>query len=191
MFDNPSEKIKNAANILFRLSLICSAIILIVGFGMFIKAANDSYDIEFLGKCYESDDDLKAAGWMNVLYSILLVPASYLSSLLIYGFGELIEKNEIFAEALSSQKTKPDIYKSLSNGDTYKSPANNTAYNDFPSHQWRCNNCGKMISGDFCPVCDKEAADKLYELDSLLKSGLITDEEYNEKKNELRNTHNV
>lgn len=66
MFENPGEKIKKASKILFCLGLIASAILMFLG--------------------------LISARGLYILYSLLLAFAIYLNSLLIYGFGVIVDK---------------------------------------------------------------------------------------------------
>lgn len=136
MFENSSEKIKNASKILFYLALASATILLILGFVMIAKS-EDCYHDYFLGKYYEYGSDLEEVGYMYVLYSIILVPMSYISSLLMYGFAELLENS-----IANKQKTeKANI-----------TPTEST---------------------------------KTDVLDNLLANGLITLEEYEEKKNSI------
>lgn len=136
MFENSSEKIKDASKILFYLALAAAAILLILGFVMIDKSEHCYHDY-FMGTYYEYGSDLKAVGVMYILYSIILLPVSYISSLLMYGFSELIENS-------FSNKTK-----------TEKADSAQAKYDE--------NNI----------------------LDNLLVNGLITQEEYEEKKNSI------
>lgn len=124
MFENPGEKIKNASKALFYLALISSAIVLIIGFVML--------------------SDSEATGWLYILCSLLLVFASYLSSLFIYGFGEIVEKYQTDSPRKIETESNPNDNKSGLNKD-----------------------------------------EEMYMLDNLLNYGLITNEEYEEKKKSI------
>ena len=145
MFENPGEKIRKSSKALFYLALISSAVVLIIGFVMLSKGDDYHYDgLHFLGKYYESSSDLKVTGWLYILYSLLLVFASYLSSLLIYGFGEIVEKKQTDSAKEIEPESKPADNKSELNKD-----------------------------------------EEMYMLDNLLSYGLITNEEYEEKKKSI------
>ena len=112
---------------------------------MLSKGDDYHYDgLHFLGKYYESSSDLKVTGWLYILYSLLLVFASYLSSLLIYGFGEIVEKNQTDSPKEIEPESNPADNKSELNKD-----------------------------------------EEMYMLENLLSYGLITNEEYEEKKKSI------
>lgn len=96
--------------------------------------------------------------------------ASWGSALILYGFGHLIENSDILISQVS------------------KTSSQNTIKNDTPStyssaHKWRCSRCGNMISEEICPICNKGASEKIETLNKWKEQGLITEEEYQAKKN--------
>lgn len=70
------------------------------------------------------------------------IVVSYVSNIVIFAFGEAIEllrqikdnsKNLVKESAAKEEKKKQQTNK--------------------PTHSWRCNTCGRMISEDVCPYC--------------------------------------
>lgn len=106
---------------------------------------------------------------------------SWIGSFFVYGFGRLIETNEIIA-ANSPNRVPTSVEF------TSKAPYNNpAAYAKMPGvavQQKRCENCGNMISTDICPLCGNvhgETAKKMASLQKLVKDGVISAEDYNQK----------
>jgi len=140
MYNNIGSKIKIAAQILFVLGVIGSII-----FGFVI--------------CFGSED-FNAIG---LLYILLGGLSSWISTLLMYGFGELIEKVcSIYKKPPTN--TSPRIINKQENSATIKKPITditnekqnvdkNINKSSTVAHSWRCSNCNKMISEDVCPYC--------------------------------------
>ena len=112
------------------------------------------------------DEETVGIGLVVMIFGSLF---SWIGSFMTYGFGQLIENSDF----LVSQKK---------NAPTHTTQLNNTSV-----HQWRCESCGKMITEDFCPVCNKELIDKMNTLEKLKKDGLITEEEYKQKMENIKN----
>ena len=137
MYDNIGSKIKIAAQTAFMLGVIGSII-----FGLVI--------------CFGSED-FNAIG---ILYILLGGIISWISTLLMYGFGELIERVcSIDKKTLTD--TSPRIVYKQENSATIKMPITditNEKQNvdnniNISAHSWRCSNCNKMISEEVCPYC--------------------------------------
>ena len=118
MFNNIGEKIKIFAEVLTLLGIVASVI---TGF-VFIAI---SYDTMLMG----------------LLICIFGPLVSWLSSLTLYGFGQLIENSDILVE---QYKNKP-VSQNIAN-DVDRKPV---------EHKWKCADCGNMISENVCPVCNK------------------------------------
>ena len=140
MYDNIGSKIKIVAQILFVLGVIGSII-----FGFVI--------------CFGSED-FKAIGFLYILLGGL---SSWLSTLLMYGFGELIER-VCSIDKKTLIDTSPRIVYKQENSATIKMPItditnekqnvdNNINMSSTVAHSWRCPNCNKMTSEDVCPYC--------------------------------------
>lgn len=113
---------------------------------------------------------------------------SWVGSFVLYGFGELIETNVMILAKLSGNNSVqpasdvPDTLESAPPVTPDKEPLSAV-------HQWRCENCGKMISKDICPFCGKaygQAAEKIENLNVLRKQGAITPAEYEKRLEKLR-----
>lgn len=86
MFENINSKIKNLAAIIFVVSVIGGIIWFIASFSLY----NDNKT--FINSDY-SEYYLKAIrGKSGMIYSVILLVSGIISSFLIYGFGELIER---------------------------------------------------------------------------------------------------
>lgn len=140
MYDNIGSKIKIVAQILFVLGVIGSII-----FGFVI--------------CFGSED-FNAIGFLYILLGGLI---SWLSTLLMYGFGELIER-VCSIDKKPPTDTSPRIVNKQENSATIKMPItditnekqnvdNNINKSSTAAHRWRCSNCNKMISEEVCPYC--------------------------------------
>lgn len=74
--------------------------------------------------------------------SILIGPiVAYISNITIYAFGETIE---LLRQIKDNSK---NLVKESAAKEEKKQHTNN------PTHSWRCNTCGRMISEDVCPYC--------------------------------------
>ena len=140
MYDNIGSKIKIAAQIVFTLGVIGSII-----FGFVI--------------CFGSED-FNAVG---LLYILLGGISSWISTLLMYGFGELIER-VCSIDKKAPTNTSLRIVNKRENSATIKKPITditnkkenvdkNINKSSSVEHSWRCSNCNEMISDDVCPYC--------------------------------------
>lgn len=116
------------------------------------------------------DEDTAFAG---VLIMVLGSLGSWIGSFMTYGFGQLVENSDILVQ--QGNKTS-NASKQLG--------ANNSAAFQTSQHQWRCDGCGNMISEEICPICNK---DKIDNLKKWKEQGLITEEEYIQKMESLKN----
>ena len=117
------------------------------------------------------DEETVGIGLVVMIFGSLF---SWIGSFMTYGFGQLIENSDIL---VSQNKNAP----------TYTTPTNSVVSNNTSVHQWRCETCGKMITDEFCPVCDKELIEKMNTLEKWKKDGLITEEEYQQKMENIKN----
>ena len=140
MYDNIGSKIKIAAQIAFMLGVIGSMI-----FGLVI--------------CFGSED-FNAIGFLYILLGGII---SWISTLLMYGFGELIER-VCSIDKKAPTNTSLRIVNKRENSATIKKPITditnkkenvdkNINKSSSVTHSWRCSNCNKMISDDVCPYC--------------------------------------
>lgn len=160
MFENIGEKIKSLAKILCWAGIVASVLIAIK---FFIEAEEGSY---------RTEDLYMTLGLIFLFIGPLI---SWINSFFIYGFGELIERtNEVALNTRSFRQANNNTKDTLL--------SENISNSSEDSHKWRCENCGLLISKTPCPNCGyKEKTDREKTLDDLLSSGLITEEEYNEK----------
>lgn len=153
MFDNIGGKIKTLAKVVCWLGIIGSVITAIV---MFVAS----------GESYKTEGAYVGLGIAFLIGGPLV---SWISSFMCYGFGELIENSGIIARntAKNSEHSEQSYEKSNSGYET---------------HKWRCSKCGSMIDKTPCPNCGYQTEENRQNtLDDLLKSGLISQEEYNSK----------
>lgn len=161
MFDNIGSKIKTVAKVVCWIGIIASIISGIV--------------------LIAQDEDTAFLGFMVMVLGSL---SSWVGSFLTYGFGQLIENSDILVK--QGNKNHP-------NAPTYNQSTTNT--NTTPTHQppskhqWRCDNCGNMISDNICPICGKESKEISEKRATLVKwkeEGLITEDEFNAKMENLK-----
>lgn len=156
MFNNVGGKIKAVAKVTAWIGI---AICVIYGFVMLVSV-----------------EDMALVGLLIMTVGSL---ASWISALVLYGFGHLIENSEI----LVSQGSKT-THHNTTNNYTPSTTTNNTAPSATNSaHKWRCSRCGNMISEEVCPFCNKGASEKIDTLNKWKEQGLITEEEYQATKN--------
>lgn len=120
MFNNVGEKIETFAKVIVWLGIIGS----IIGGIIFISSEN-------IG--------------MGIAIIIGGPIVSWLSSLILYGFGQLIENSDYLVNAIYNISSNQ--YTSLS-----QSLANDTDGN-LSTHKWRCPKCNQMISSLPCEFC--------------------------------------
>ena len=147
--NNIGHQIKNVAKIFFWVSIVISV-------------------IGGLAVSLTTNDML--SGFLITMIGFL---GAWFSSLLLYGFGQLIENSDILVSSVTQIKRSS----------TSRSTSDYTVDNA-TGHQWRCNRCGNITTDDICPTCNK---DKIDTLDKWKKDGLITNEEYHQKRESLKN----
>ena len=156
MFDNIGGKIKTLAKVVCWLGIIASVIVAIV---MFVASKEN----------YRTEGTYVGLGIAFLIGGPLI---SWISSFMCYGFGELIENSAIIARNTTASKN----YISSDNNQTETNTQNKGM------HKWRCSNCGAMIETTPCPNCGHQPSEnRNATLDELLKSGLISQEEYDTK----------
>lgn len=117
------------------------------------------------------DEETVGIGLVVMIFGSLF---SWIGSFMTYGFGQLVENSDILVSQNKNTIAHP-------------TPTNDVVLNNSSVHQWRCESCGKMITEDFCPVCNKELIDKMNTLEKWKKDGLITEEEYQQKMENIKN----
>ena len=133
LYENIGGKIKNWAKWIF----IVEAIGAVIG-----------------GIVYFVENDLDD-GWIGVLIIFLGPVAAWVSSWLLYAFGELVENSGIAKEKLtlllinSDNASQKEKRKSDSNNGSTSAPQNEAA------HKFRCDGCGKMRTQTPCEHCGK------------------------------------
>lgn len=127
MFDNISEKIKMLAKVVCWLGIIVCIITGIV--------------------LMTIDESLVLAGILTAVLGSLL---SWVSSFVLYGFGQLVENSDILVE--SGRTTNAKLREQVNLTSVTKQV--DVSYSD-SLHKWRCDSCGKMISSSPCPYCGK------------------------------------
>ena len=125
MFDNVASKLKTSANVLFILGVIGSVIWAIILF--------DDYDPEMNG----------------IVALILGIATSWFSSLLIYGFGHLIENTDKLVGKQNPSSSKSHVVLPPPSGDYLKKAGGKTTTN-------KCPYCGDIVKNGRCEMCGKE-----------------------------------
>ena len=118
----------------------------------------------------------KATAFVGILIMIFGSLGFWLGSFMTYGFGQLIENSDILVKQGNKMSTK-------SNTNHFSATFGQG------KHQWRCDGCGNMISESVCPIChkvSKELEEKLETLNKWRAGGLITEEEYRQKVQNLK-----
>lgn len=133
MFNNIGGKIKSFATILTVIGIALSVII-----GFVIMFGYPSIETFLIGLVVIAIGSLM----------------SWLSSFLLYGFGQLIENSDIIAKNFrTTNNTSNNI--------------NNLSYKGNADRQWRCSHCGNMISSDLCPYCGTAFKSGIQEIESI------------------------
>lgn len=128
MFDNIGGKIKVLAKVICWIGIACSCL---VGIVMWNEAVEWEEPALFFS-------GLLIAGIGSL--------ASWLSSFVLCGFGQLIENSDELVE-----QGKARIGKS-------SEAENNTNVGAEPNtHMWRCSGCGRMINTEYCAFCGAKA----------------------------------
>jgi hypothetical protein len=89
MFDNIGHKIKCLAVFIIAASIIIGFIWFVFSFQKYDENKEFIDNISQYGSEYASD---AIAGKSGMIYSVIMVVSSFISSFLLYGFGELIER---------------------------------------------------------------------------------------------------
>ena len=108
------------------------------------------------------DEETTIGFFIMILGSLL----SWVGSFMTYGFGQLIENSDI----LVSQ----NMQLQMGNSGMYRTD----------KRQWICNRCKNIVYGEICPTCNK---DKLDTINKWKQDGLITEEEYYQKLETIKN----
>lgn len=142
MFNNVGKKLMGVASVFTALGIIASFIIGIV-------------------LCAEEE---VLAGFIVMAVGSF---ASWLSSLALYGFGQLIENTSVL----------------VAQGQRTAMSRNYNANGENPApYVKRCTACGTALKGRLCPVCDRDVLDRLNKWKA---DGLITEEDYNRRLEEF------
>lgn len=152
MYNNIGGKIKMLARVLAWIGIIACFIIGIV--------------------LISNDEDTVFIGFLTMILGSLV---SWVSSFVLYGFGELVENSDI----LVSNKNK------INGSSDERNDFQNHFYEKAASHKWRCPQCGNMISESICPICNNKTNQNTEVLKKWREQGLITEEEYQSKKSEM------
>ena len=141
MFDNIGKKIKVFAIVSFILGIIASIVFGIICIVLGNQISSNSYGAD------------KEAGTELVTYGITILISgcigSWLVSLTTYGFGELIEQNQIQTTLLQN------INRNLNNSPQSQRRLPSTQSKTIANRQVRCENCTETysISEPRCPFC--------------------------------------
>ena len=162
MFDDIGGKIKGLAN------FVCWAgIILSVIGGFILVSIGDEFII------------------VGIVVAILGSVGSWLGSLALYGFGQLIYTNERILAKLNTLNTDSSSTVDVCS----EQPTPNINSNKGVAHRWMCDSCKNMIDKEICPFCGKahgKAAESIESLQRLLNNGIITLEDYNSRLEAIR-----
>lgn len=146
LLEDVGRKLKAVARFLVYLAIVVGVILILIGFVKFIKDVDCFEFATVLGGAYysslERSGNSSFAGLMMMIFGIAGTIASFLSSMLMYGFGELVEK----ATASSSR--------SIGGKYSEKAASIVTPQNDSiedlidstrqpPAGEWKCS-CGKI-----------------------------------------------
>ncbi len=135
MFDNIGRKIKNIAIGVFVVEIISG---ISIGLSIGIKTE-----------------------WDNAFWAIVVIISSpfaaWVSSVLLYGFGQLIENSDMLVVNSKKLVDKTTNQTKISQNpvDRFLSKPNNSTDNS--THRWRCTNCGNMVSENLCPYCNQNS----------------------------------
>ena len=137
MYDNIGNKIKILAQIICVFGVVASVIL-----GLVI--------------CFRTNEFNE----IGLLYILIGSISSWISSFIIYGFGELIEKVCSIEKKVGTSKsnvflkTENSSINNLIDTTSQKEQETNEAKDiGFVKHKWRCSNCNNMISEEKCPYC--------------------------------------
>lgn len=146
LFEDIGKKLKAVARFLVYLAVVAGAILILIGFIKFIKDIGDLESATVLGgssfSSYERRGNSSFAGLMMMVYGIAGTFVSIISSMLMYGFGELVEK----ATGSSSGNTVEHYREGASSAVT---PKRDTVESIIVSSrqpsagEWKCS-CGKV-----------------------------------------------
>lgn len=142
MFNNIGKKLMGVASVFTTLGIIASIIIGII----------------FLAE-------------EEVLIGLIIIAlgsfVSWLSSLALYGFGQLIDNTSV----LVAQDRGAAMSRNYNANGEKAAP-----------YVKRCTSCGSALKGNLCPVCDRDVLERL---DKWKADGLITEEDYKRRLEEF------
>ena len=140
MYNNIGNKIKILAQIICVLGVVASVIL-----GLVICFTTDEFNV------------------IGLLYILIGSILSWISTLTMYGFGELIEKvcviekKVVISKSNIFIKTENSSTENLINTTSQKEKeTKETKGTGFVKHKWRCSNCNNMISEETCPYCGQQ-----------------------------------
>ena len=79
---------------------------------------------------------------------------SWLSSLALYGLGQLIENTDALVANSKKQNSTPNAVPS--DYMRRKAVIDKQESENGKTHKWRCSNCGNLISESVCPYCNND-----------------------------------
>ena len=95
------------------------------------------------------DLDMGFGGFLLALISAAVGAfASWLGSLFVYGFGQLIENSDIVASNVPQNGT--------TSGKVYSTPAAPMVSPAVVTNSWECTKCGTKNTGDYCKICSEK-----------------------------------
>ena len=100
MFSNIGEKIKKLAMIICWIGIIFS---LILGVVVVVAPSSIRYHLNVNGNTVASNSNIAAQVISGVLVFVIGSLASWISSFVVYGFGELISNSKKIADALEKK----------------------------------------------------------------------------------------
>ena len=162
MYNNVGRKIKDLASLLAGLGIFFS---IIIGLIMFAAGIENNGYLSFMG----------------IIFAVVGSIAAWLSALLLYAFGQLVDNSDIIVGQnnrviylLETKRRKannftPDFKQQNTQKEDVKTEENESDYfqNDYKEpdvspveHKWRCDFCGNMCTSNFCTVCGAQQPKK-------------------------------
>lgn len=133
MYDNIGGKIKTVAKVIGFAGIGISVLAGLV----FLLASFSEEEFLYLG--------------IGILVAFLGSLISWASTIALYGFGQLIENTDVLVQ--DSQINKSSLRYIRKAYEDTPAPRANTANSQVTSGARYCTNCGKKVTGDFCPYC--------------------------------------
>ncbi len=140
MFNNPGEKIKKFAKILFWILCVAFVILAIV-FGW-------TYDI------WSSQIKFNPLSFFGLIIGGFVF--SYILSLFLSAFGELVQNSHSIKEILKQNDKQKQVVESQEK-ETSTTVVPEATKIPPVKHKWRCPKCGNMIFHDPCLYCGESS----------------------------------